>query len=83
MSEPYIYKNKDRVCSMCGDPLYDDMDYCEGCRDHTTAMIPCEECNGTGEVDTLDQKSVREWTISPPYKKQKCNNCNGEGWVEE
>ncbi len=82
MSEPFVYKNRDRICEMCGDSLYDESDYCDTCKDHTTALIPCEECNGTGEVDILDEMKVREWTISPPYKKGRCGHCNGEGWVE-
>lgn len=68
---------------MCGESLYDESDYCDVCKDHTTVLVPCKECNGTGEVDTLNQKSVREWTITPPYKREKCEECNGEGWVEE
>ena len=82
MSEPYTYKNKDRICEMCGDSLYDESDYCDTCKDHTTALIACDECGGTGEVEVIDYHSVRWWTISPPYRKEKCDKCNGEGYYE-
>ena len=77
-----VYKNKDRVCSMCGEPLYDDMDYCDICKDHTTALIPCEECGGEGWVEVIDHTKVNSASIDIPYKKIKCENCE-EGWVEE
>ena len=82
MSAPFIYKNKNRVCSMCGDPLYDDMDYCEGCKDNTTALIPCEKCNGTGEVEVGMKESFASQRTDQRYEKVKCENCE-EGWVEE
>ena len=91
--EPIVDNN--HFCSSCGDvPCYliceDCMD--EGCvscndtgrkyhKDFPDAFI-CSECEGTGEVEILDQENVREWTITPPYKKITCETCGGGGGVE-
>ena len=82
MSEPYLYKSATRICSMCGGPLYDDMDYCDGCKDHTTALVPCPQCNGTGVITYQRKESFASQRETPFICEIKCDNCE-EGWVEE
>jgi DnaJ-class molecular chaperone len=81
MGHPYIYKSANRICGMCGESMYDDMDYCESCEDHTTVMIPCEECDGTGEIINNNYMPNNPNLIDRPYKK--CQTCAGEGYIEE
>ena len=45
-------------------------------------MIKCSECNGGGIVIVLDKAKVHAQTITPPYKDEICEACNGKGEVE-
>lgn len=42
-------------------------------------LKPCPECKGSGEVDVLDEDNIREFTVTPPYKKIPCGACEGSG----
>lgn len=75
------YKNPNRICTMCGNPLYDDYDYCEECKDHTTAKVPCPECEGTGKISYVRKESFASQRISPFICEFYCD-CD-EGWIEE
>ena len=77
MSEPYIYASNTSDC--CGAPVYDDSDICSDCKEHCTVIAECEKCDGKGEYDE-EIKSTRDLRF--PYKRVKCEECNGEGWVE-
>jgi DnaJ-class molecular chaperone len=67
----------------CGAPVYDDTDICSECKEHCSVIYTCPECFGNGKVDILDQSRINSQTISPPYKTVVCENCNGEGYIEE
>lgn len=45
-------------------------------------LKPCPDCED-GEIEILDEDNIREWTITPPYKKIPCENCEGKGWIEK
>lgn len=75
-----IYPSGESAC--CGAPIYGE-DICSECGEHCSSEVTCPDCFGSGEVDVLDYKSVKWWTISPPYRKEKCESCGGEGWLEE
>jgi RecJ-like exonuclease len=66
----------------CGATVYEDTDICSDCKEHCAIMDACEDCDGTGEVDEIDQSKVNSQTITPPYHKVKCLNCDGTGEVE-
>jgi len=82
-----LESSEQTICESCGEKAHGediDMMYCRHCNDHATFIdvSDCPDCNGTGETDVIDTSKVNSQTIDIPYKKVKCENCNGEGWVE-
>lgn len=80
MSEPYIYYGE-RTSHCCGASVYHDTDICTDCKNHCDIEEPCPDCKGTGEVDVIDTAKVKSYSIDIPYKKDKCNTCDGEGYI--
>lgn len=44
--------------------------------------IECPDCNGEGWVEEIDWRKVNSATIDIPYKKVKCEKCDGTGVIE-
>lgn len=42
----------------------------------------CEECDGKGVVDVIDQRRINSRTIDVPYKTVTCEKCDGNGYIE-
>lgn len=72
----------DRLSNCCGAVVYPDSDICSDCKEHCTIEETCSECDGTGEVEIIDQSRVNSRTIDIPYKKIKCELCDGTGIIE-
>ena len=45
-------------------------------------MIICPKCDGKREYDVLNKAMVNCRTISPPYKKETCDRCDGIGEIK-
>jgi len=75
--------DNERTSNCCGEPVYSDSDICSGCNEHCGVCITCPTCEGEGEYDVVDQSRVNCRTETPPYRKVVCEDCRGEGWIEE
>ena len=74
-----LYSHGESNC--CHAPIYDDSDICTDCKEHCAAEIPCDACNGDG----FFLERIR--TGLPPtgltWVKIDCEECAGNGWIEE
>ena len=71
----------DVLCEQCGNQIDTDTYYCPECREFVGGCVVCDVCGGEGIVDELDYSKINGQTITPPYHKVKCENCNGEGRI--
>ena len=75
------YANQERMSNCCGQPMYDDSDICPDCKEHCSAEVLCDSCNGDGFI------LERLRTGLPPsgltWVKTECEVCKGNGWVEK
>lgn len=80
MSHPYITKSK-IVSPCCQSEFYHDSDICTDCGQHCgEGEQECPDCEG-GFVEIVDEAKVNSATIDIPYKKIKCETCNGTGSI--
>lgn len=83
MTEPEDLINRNKESACCGASVYTDSDICSECGEHCEVLRTCSECNGTGEVDELDKSKVTTRTVTPPYHKVICDECEAEGYIKE
>lgn len=77
------YLDHDRQSNCCGADVYSDSDICSDCHEHCAVMITCKTCRGEGKIEVLDDSKELQRYITPPTKEIRCEDCNGEGWIEE
>jgi DnaJ-class molecular chaperone len=73
---------KETWSNCCGAPVYDDSDICSDCKEHCGLETYCPDCDGTGKIDVMIKESFASQRINPHFEKQKCETCNGEGYIE-
>lgn len=70
-------------CQACGALQPASRDECYRCgHDLKVYRLPCDECNGEGQIEQLNTARLRPNTVDEPWETVTCVVCNGKREIE-